>query len=400
MATAQRPPSSPWRRLAVVALALLATAAAAAAAIDWSGVDAVVHGFSGYQSMVVLVGNSSGVLHVVSKNGGDPDKVISIASASKWVSAALIMRVVERTAGSARPLTLQSRVVDWLPAWAGVPGGDVRATITLAHLMSQTDGLRSHPCAEMESAGGYTADACVTLIADAVNPAVSGGTLPFQPGSSFFYSGLHMETAAAMALRALNYTGPRGWTQLVDEELRAPLGLPRTVAYLPATNPLPAAFLYISPRQYGTWLTAYMAGDVVSPASRAAMQTNYVHDDAVLHFSPMPAWRYGLGQWLECRMDSSSTVGGSGGGCTTPATSGCDSLPSATWQPVCANACEISSIGHLGFYPYMDRCFGVGTDVTEGYWGIIAVEDGDAVTSGYFGSFLWPAVRAAFLGRT
>ena len=145
MATAQRPPSSPWRRLAVVALALLATAAAAAAAIDWSGVDAVVHGFSGYQSMVVLVGNSSGVLHVVSKNGGDPDKVISIASASKWVSAALIMRVVERTAGSARPLTLQSRVVDWLPAWAGVPGGDVRATRLLPHCRTRAVVLVRRP---------------------------------------------------------------------------------------------------------------------------------------------------------------------------------------------------------------------------------------------------------------
>jgi hypothetical protein len=384
------------RKLTLTLLLLvLLVREAAAGPIDWSGVDALVEAFAGYSAYGVLVGNSSGLLHTYAKGGFDLSAPVPVASASKWPSASIIFRGTLQ--GASPPLTLRSRPVDWVPAWAGIGPSDPRSNITLGWLLNFTDGMSTHPCADGDNASSYTFNQCMTEIVQAFAPA--NGSI-YTPGTTFYYSGVHLHVAGAMAARAAGFTTLNPWPSLVASQFVTPLGFSAlSTFYTPLANPLIAGGLVISPLRFATWLQTYFNGTYLSPAAKAAMEAFALPPGLVVASTPVGAYRYGYGHWIECRRNSTSAEGpGSPFVCNNA--SACASPPLLQWRSACANGCERSSPGKFGFYPYQDTCFGVAEGVTQGYWAIIATDaTGDTATSLLLGNTLWPAIRAAFLSQ-
>ena len=374
---------------AVLALLVCAAAAgaAAAAALDWSAVDAAAEAFSAYPSLGVVIGNGSGILHTYSKGGFDLGAYISVASASKWVSAAAIFRVIQKSGGA---LNLNSRPPQWVPAFAGVPPTDPRANMSLALLLAFTDGMTEVPCAESGTVANYTFAQCIDQIARTYAP---GNTTLFAPGSTYYYSGAHLQLAGAMPAAAANISGANPWPTLVQQELRAVFGFPLSFFYTPLANPLVAGGLYATPLQYAAILNAYFNGSYLAPSVKQQMEAFVDTPGLVIDYSPLPSWRYGYGHWVECRANSTSSLGGADSPYVCANASSCTSPPVLAWRSACSSACERCSIGKYGMYPYTDTCF---NSFTNGYWAVLAVADGSAVLSAQLGSTMWPAVRQAF----
>ena len=160
--------------------------------------------------------------------------------------------------------------------------------------------------------------------------------------------------------------------------------------------------MYALPADYALWLHAYFTGELFEDpaAAWAQIEVDYTPEpEFEFPYSPLQGyrWHYGAGHWLECRANStSSQPAGSPYICNSRT---CESTRLPDWDRACSDACEQSSPGAFGFYPYVDRCFGRTEGVTDGYWAIVAVDTGSGDESSDLGSSLWPAVREAFLSQ-
>jgi CubicO group peptidase (beta-lactamase class C family) len=266
------------------------------------------------------------------RNYGDssPTRRIAVASASKLVSGVVLLRLVEQGF-----LTLDSTPAQVL-GWSGPQG---RAT--LRHLLSFTSGLVADPACTRDAA--ITLARCVEQIALEAPVAA--------PGVRFEYGSGHMHVAARMAEVA---TGAL-WDDIVQRQLRQPLGLPAGMAYFTfpresvgARNPLVAGGLRATLDEYAVLLGVvfargqYQGQRLIDPAL-LDLQSRDPYPGAVIVASPYQrlgiSYRYGLGAWLEC---------------ATP-TTGC---------------AEISSAGAFGFLPWVDRA--------NGYYAILGMELSEA----------------------
>ena len=255
-----------------------------------------------------------------SATGGE---VMPIASASKWLTSATLLTLVDEG-----KLSLDEPIARWLPAFAD---GD-KARITLRQLLSHRSGLAQNGCIWDTST---TLEACVDEIAAA--PLVS------DPGTRFSYG----NTSYQVAARVGEVAGGLPFQELFAQRLAAPLGLTDTRfdGGRPTANPAPAASGSSTVTDYGRFLRM-LASDgvldgrrILSPASVAELQRDQVggvdttKDPAVL-ITGIPS--YGLGLWRD-RVDDQG------------------------------RAVVVSGSGSLGFYPWLDHAHGT--------YGIVAVAD-------------------------
>lgn len=286
--------------LAPVLLAL-PTAAQTPAKVDVTLVDARM------QSLVAryrLDGASLWVSHngqpVLTRHyGGYTDATrIPIASASKWVSALVLARLVERGA-----LRWDSTVGEW---WPSAPA-DKRA-ITLAQLFSHTSGLPGDE-------SGCIANALTTLQACAAQ--ILAGPMIAAPGTTFAYGGLSMQVAGAMAERATGL----GWDVLFARELTTPLALTATDFGLNSTapgivtvpNPRIAGGIRSTLADYRKLMAMWQADGVIREGPNAgqrylaiatihAMQRDHASGTVKQDVPPVSqgidGWGYGFGYWL------------------------------------------------------------------------------------------------------
>ncbi len=218
---------------------------------------------------------------------------VPIASASKVVSAAVIMSLVDDGT-----MALDDTVADYLPAYAGTPNG----AITLRQAFSQTSGLWNDEWPCVADAGAVLAD-CVADILDHA-PRVSA------PGATFFYGSNSMHVAGRMAEVAYCARFPANcaglgsgavWRRIFDERLRAPLGL--GMFFNSATNPRIDGGVISRLSDYRTLWRMIMNGgtvDGVRVLSPEAVQeiTRDQTRGAALYYSAAQPWaRYGLGMW-------------------------------------------------------------------------------------------------------
>jgi CubicO group peptidase (beta-lactamase class C family) len=248
-----------------------------------------------------------------------------IASASKWVSATVILRLVDQGV-----LSLDDPTSKWLTdrkghAWSGNLG---RAT--LRHLLSYTTGISGYNSAsELDT----TLTEAVYDIYDQEGPTAAA------PGTYFYYGPTHLRIAARMAEMATGKT----WSQIFDEQLRIPLGWASTSNYDLGgllKNPNPAGSLRCTGQEYVRFLAMELRGGLdgstrLLPASLLATQrSDQWGAGTSIAFSPYSAtdstklYHYGLGNWLETQ-DS-----------TQP--------PSAT-NPIL----RVSSTGKFGWAPWV-----------------------------------------------
>ncbi|MFN3536574.1 MAG: serine hydrolase domain-containing protein [Brevundimonas sp.] len=253
----------------------------------------------------------------------DRDAALPVASASKWLTAALVMTAVDDGR-----MALDTPVGAWLPDATG-PG--TRAT--LRQLLSFTAGQGG-------LLGGTDTRQSTRMTLQQSAAGIARRRLTDPAGSTFRYGGPSLQLAGA----ALETATGLSWDEAFQQRLARPLGLTdaRWSGALgrqqagPVTNPNLQAGLIITAEDYGRFLGMLAAGgafegrQILSRDAVDALMTVQTVG-VTMAFRPPGAEgdaQYNLGSWCE--------LAGSGGACRVA-----------------------SSPGALGAYPWVDRETGV-----------------------------------------
>lgn len=317
---------------AIILGLVLAGAAASAAAMPAPAAfqaklgDIVRDGAPGVTAMVFKDGR---LLYRAEAGTVAPDQVLPIASASKWMTAALVMTVVDEG-----KLSLDEPIGRRLPEFTGAAG-----QITLRQLMSFTAGQ-----------GGLEPDMSdlrqdpYISLADSAR-LVAARPLQDPPGAVFRYGGPSLQVAGALVEQA---TG-KPWAVLFDERIAGPLGMSHThwgnplrpgLAPAEVRNPNLQAGVYTTADDYAAFLGMLAAGGeahgrrILSRTAFEAMETLQTGRATMAYKPPGAAGLagYALGNWCE------------------------------TWAEGGAQAgrCEmVSSPGAFGTWPWIDRKSGL-----------------------------------------
>lgn len=232
--------------------------------------------------------------YIARKTGKDPDVLladydtasrISIASCSKWLSAALIMTFVDEG-----KLKLTDTIGKFLP----VMSANGKGKITIADCLSHQTGIRSGNLKESRefSTNASSMDEAMGFIA----------TLPMEtdPGTSFHYSSIGLQIAAAVIEKISN----KNFETLFKERIAIPCNMDHT-DFGNKQVPLPAGGALSSAPDYLNFLKMILNNGefngkkVLSIEAIASMQQNYAAGKKII-YSPAEAgnWGYGFGEWV------------------------------------------------------------------------------------------------------
>jgi len=286
-------------------LLLLAGVCASRARTAWETVQAELR--SADNDGWTLVAGRGGAGTLLSHVGAQSTALeapLPVASASKWVSSSVILRLVQEGV-----LSLDDTVQRWLPTW-GVGSTDGRAELRLSHLLSFTSGMADQrtPC-DWGDGSGVDALAplaqCVLSIAAAQPKLVSS-----PPGAVFTYNGFNLEVAGAMVEAASN----KSWATLFAESVQAKLRAPaRFTVSNSSFGPL-EGLLLISAADYARFLTLVLPPNVqhLNESTQRMVYSPQWTAQARLNgtlTSAMPVSGYGLGRWLEENGTVASSLG-------------------------------------------------------------------------------------------
>jgi len=285
--------------------------------------NAVKHGANGVTAIVMRDGKQLFRLDV---GEIDQDAQYPVASASKWMTAALVMTVVDEG-----KLSLDEPVSKHLPEFRGESG-----KTTLRQLLAQTSGEGS-----LMGMVDVRQDPRITLAASAAE--VARRPLEDPPGAVFKYGGPGFQVAGALVEAA---TGKR-WSDLFDERMAKPLGMNRiSWEHLPnkgvpaeqTLNPLLQGGVVTNARDYMRFLTMlaqrgeYNGRRILSAKAIEAMETVQTLGKPMAYLPRGVRTdvnlQYALGNWCEAWSTD--------GRCTL-----------------------MSSPGFFGTYPWIDRKSGL-----------------------------------------
>jgi len=259
------------------------------------------------------------VLHdrsVGSVNGSTP---LSVASSTKWLTAATFMTLVDDGL-----IALDDDIGRWLPEFAGA-----EPALTARQLLTHTSGVRDHPC----QGNGSPLAACVR--------AIAASARQFPAGSAFSYG----NSSFLVVGRLIEVVTGGDFASVVTERLTGPLAMTATT-WPGAPAAANSAFgVRITVDDYGRFLDMILhegvSGGVRVLSKRAVVEmvTDQVRGydvsgDFSVGITRIP--RYGLGCWP-------------------------DGLNAFTGTAV------VSGNGGMGLYPWVD--FDTRT------WGIVGVQD-------------------------
>ena len=220
------------------------------------------------------------------------DKVVPIASASKWLSGAVIVSLVEEG-----KLALDDPVSKYLPEFEGE-----KSNITIRQLFSHTSGLPAEaPCRNNKRTSLQN---CAQEMGR-LNPR-------FKPGEEFYYGGVSMHVGGRIA----EIVAAKPWNQLFVEKIASPLGMTSTdfYAYGDTDNPRPAGDARSSAADYGRFLQMILnqgkfdGRQVLSTESLVEMHRDQtagariaytIYEKHGLLDPELPNARYGIGVWRE-----------------------------------------------------------------------------------------------------
>jgi CubicO group peptidase (beta-lactamase class C family) len=285
---------------------------------DFTTVDNILERAApGFGGCALLLIKDDKVVYRKSFGRYEADKVVPIASASKWLSGALIMTLVDDG-----KLSLDDTVSKYIPEF----GAD-KSDITVRHLFAHTSGLP--PEARCRNDKRTTLERCTSEIARV--------QLRAAPGEEFYYGGVSMHVGGRIA----EIVSDKSWHELFAGKIAAPLGMSQTdfLAYGPTSNPRPAGDARSSADDYGRFLQmilqrgTFNGKQVLSAASVVEMHKDQTSGARIAYtiyekksaLDPnLPLARYGIGVWRERVHESAQ-------------------------QPR-----EASSQGALGFSPWVD----------------------------------------------
>lgn len=298
---------------------------------ELTGIDAILDdaasslNLSGYAFAVVRDGET-----ICERSFGNinTDTPVQLASATKWMSATVIMALVDAGA-----ITLDDTTGQWL-GWTGEKG-----TITMRQLFSHTSGITP-------DAQGCIGTPFSTLQACAAQ--IEAVDLVAAPGAEFNYGGNSMHVAGAIG----EVASGSSWISLFQTYVKDPLGLVDT-EYGQLLNPRIAGGMVSSVNEYGRMLQMLLdngqfdGATVLTPASVDAMLANQAAGTAVGSLPPTADDRYmgyGIGNWV-FRVNDADEIA------------------------------ESASPGLFGFTPWIDR--------ERNYYAIFAVVDLNVRTDPY-----------------
>ena len=193
---------------------------------------------------VMLVGKNGFERFRITSGEFDANTVVPVASASKWVSSAVLMRLVEQGV-----LTLESPLNRYIPELVGH-----WANTTLRQLLSHSSGAGQGHAVENLPSMPYR-EQYEQLIQKPVHNV---------PGVEFTYGGISMQIAGYIAEQASG----KPWSQLFDELVATSSGMKQSAYghpfwHSPGTeihSPNIAGGLYASAQDYFNFLTALSPG--------------------------------------------------------------------------------------------------------------------------------------------
>lgn len=259
------------------------------------------------------------VLHdrsVGSVNGSTP---LSVASSTKWLTAATFMTLVDDGL-----IRLDDDISRWLPEFAGS-----RPAITPRQLLVHTSGVRDDAC----QGNGTPLAACVRTLAASARQ--------FPAGSAFSYGNSDFLVVG----RLVEVVGGADFASVVRQRITGPLGMDATTWPGAPTAANPAFGVRVTVDDYGRFLGMVLHRGVVggtrvlSEGAVEEMISNQVggYDvsrDFSVGITRIP--RYGLGCWPDVVNGFTSTV-------------------------------VVSGNGGMGLYPWVDY--------ETRTWGIVGVQD-------------------------
>ncbi|HKX30303.1 MAG TPA: serine hydrolase domain-containing protein [Blastocatellia bacterium] len=215
----------------------------------------------------------------------DSSTRVPIASASKWLSAATLMTLVDEG-----KLSLDDPVSKYLPYFAGTKG-----EITIRQLFSHTSGLPpitgDAPC--LYNPRTPSMDACVQQISqlELIGP----------PGGQFAYG----ENSMQVAGRICEVVSGQSWESLFQEQIAIPLEM-SGATYGAGPNPIIAGGAQLGMSDYANFLRMIEAKGrfkgqrVLSIGAIREMQRNLTEGLPVV-FSPRMdgPTNYGIGEWID-----------------------------------------------------------------------------------------------------
>ena len=266
-----------------------------------AAIDARIHrdGLAGAALLVVRDGR---VLRDRGYGAYDENTVVPIASASKWLTAATMMTLVDEGR-----VSIDDPVSQYLPEFTGVSGD-----ATIRQLLSHTSGIAQADC--IWSTSSTLAD-CVAKVARA-EPASA-------PGTTFAYG----NTSYSVAGRIIEVVTGESFEQAFEERIARPVGMSSTRfddAHGQFTaNPVPAASGQSSLHDYGRYVQMIAAGGVIdghrvlSSDSVFEMERDQVGalsnpSDVAVRTTGIAT--YGLGLWRDVTGPTDAGVVSSGNG--------------------------------------------------------------------------------------
>ena len=260
---------------------------------------------------VMLVGRNGVERTRVMSGDFDANTVVSVASASKWVSSAVLMRLVEQGV-----LSLDAPLKRYIPELTGH-----WADTTLRQLLSHSSGASWGHAIENPPSMSY-GEHVEQLIQIPVKN---------EPGVVFAYGGISMQIAGYAAEQA---SGKR-WSQLFDELVATPSEMEQSVYghpfwHSPGTeihSPNLAGGLYASGQDYFNFLTTLFPDEtgrgLLAKGTIDQMESDLTSSLVQIVPGPRPDWFYGLGLWCEA--------------------------------PLAGRCMQVNSAGAFGTFPWVDR---------------------------------------------
>ncbi|MDJ1504884.1 serine hydrolase domain-containing protein [Xanthocytophaga agilis] len=252
-------------------------------------------------SLVVLVSQNGQLIYKKEINLTMNDKRV-IASASKWLSGAVILTLVDEG-----KLSLTDTVGKFLPLFTQNRKGN----ITIRQLFSHTSGFPGDSPEKYE----YRTD---LTLAQAVDSLAIHTALIHSPGTTFNYGSASMHVAGRIA----EIVTGKSWQTLFNEKIAIPCSMQAQYLIASPKNPLIAGGVRTSARDYLNFLEmivnkgVFRNKRVLSESAITEMQKDQTNGAAIENTpyptnptsgQPSASVRYGIGNWLDI-VDVSGTI--------------------------------------------------------------------------------------------
>ncbi|MBS1654547.1 MAG: beta-lactamase family protein [Bacteroidetes bacterium] len=251
------------------------------------------------KNFVVMVWKKDDTL-VYKKEVGDYNTKTQapIASCSKWLTAALVMIMVDEG-----KISLDDKITNWLPEFAKYG----KNYITIRHCLSHMTGIQSDPITLMKLLQRKK----YTSLEEEVN-AFAAKEIQANPGEEFRYSEIGLNIAG----RILEIVSKKRFDVLAQQKLFRPLGMRRTsFSNLEGGAINPSGGAVSTPDDYMRFLVmlmnkgVYNGQRIISEASINEMMTQQVTADKI-KYAPKVAegFTYALGSWVGEEKNGKATV--------------------------------------------------------------------------------------------